>query len=144
VCRGQVRPKLEAVHPSPLVALRHLLVQDSAPGRHPLHVSGRHAPLVSQAVPVRHLAGKHVCNRLDPAMRMPGKPGQVIRRIFIAKIVQQQERIEFARVAKAEGALQLDAGAFNGWFGANNLFYCTKRHNIYLPGPDSPMIFLII
>ena len=93
---------------------------------------GGHAALVAQAVAVRHLAGQHVGDGLDAAMRMPRKAGQVIRRILVAKIVQQQERIELRGLAEAEGALQLHAGAFDGGFGFKNLFHCTKRHGFDL------------
>jgi hypothetical protein len=85
--------------------LRHLLVQNAAAGRHPLHVAGGHAALVAQAVAVRHFAGKHIGDGLDAAVRMPGKSGHVIRRILIAEIVQQQERIELLGFAETEGAL---------------------------------------
>ena len=100
------------------VALRHLLVQNAAAGRHPLHVAGGHLALVAQAVAVLDRAGQHVGDRLDPAMRMPGKSRQVILRVVVAEIVQQQERIEVLRLAEAEGALQLHARAFDGrlWF----------------------------
>src|SRR2546430_10297563 len=41
----QVHPELEAAH-AVLVDLRHLLVDDPAPGRHPLDVTGADDPLV--------------------------------------------------------------------------------------------------
>ena len=37
--RRQVGPQLEAVHAALRIALRHLLVDDAAAGRHPLHVA---------------------------------------------------------------------------------------------------------
>ena len=104
-----------------LVAFGHLLVQNAAAGRHPLHVAGGHAALVAQAVAVRHLAGQHIRDGLDSPVRMPGKARQIIRRIVVAKIVQQQERIELRGLAKAEGALQFHARAFDGGFGFKNL-----------------------
>jgi hypothetical protein len=85
---------LEAVHASALVALGHLLVQNAASGGHPLHVAGGHAARVAEAVAVLDLAGEHIGDGLDAAMRMPRKSGQVIGGIFVAKIVQEQERIE--------------------------------------------------
>ena len=59
-------------------------------------------------------AGEHIGDGLDAAMRMPGKAGAIVVGPVVAEIVEQQERIEFGRVAEAEGAMQLDAGAFHG------------------------------
>ena len=115
--RGQVGPQLEAVHAAVLVALGHLLVQNAAAGGHPLHVACGHAALVAERVAVGDLTGQHIGDGLDAAMRVPGEAGQIIRGILVAKIVEQQERIELAGLAEAEGALQLDAGALDGGFG---------------------------
>ena len=101
------------MHAALRVALGHLLVQDAAAGRHPLHVAGGHFALVAQAVAVLDRAGQHVGDGLDPAVRMPGKSRQVIFRIVVAEIIQQQERIEILGLAETEGALQLYAGAFD-------------------------------
>jgi hypothetical protein len=53
---------------------------------------------------------------------MPGKPGQVIARLFISKIVQQQKWIELLRFTEAEGALELYTGTLNRAFGSDDLF----------------------
>ena len=68
--------------------LRHLLVQDSAAGSHPLHVSGGHTTLVAQAVAVRNLAGQHVGDGLDSPVGMPGKSGQIVCWTVVAEVVQ--------------------------------------------------------
>ena len=62
-------------------------------------------------------AGEHVGDRLDAAVRVPGKAGEIVARPIVAEIVHHQERIEIRRVAEAEGAPQLDAGAFEGGTG---------------------------
>src|SRR5262249_24945940 len=62
-------------------------------------------------------------------MRMPGKSCQIILGIIVAKVVQQQEGIEFFGLAETEGALQLDTGALDGGLGLNHLFDCTERHS---------------
>jgi hypothetical protein len=36
----QICPQLKAMHPAGVVTLWHFLVNDSAAGRHPLHVTG--------------------------------------------------------------------------------------------------------
>ncbi len=110
------------------IAFGHLLVENAAAGGHPLDVAGRHAALVAQAVAVLHFAGQHVGDGFDPPVRMPWEAGQIIGRILVAKIVQQQEWIELFGLSKAEGALQLHAGAFDGGRGFKNLLNGTKRH----------------
>ena len=112
---------MESVHASPVVPFRHLLVQDAAARRHPLHVASAHFALIAQAVAVFDGAGKNVGDRLNPSVRMPRKSGQVIPRIVVAKIIQQKKRIEILRLAEAERALQLDARALDGRLGLNNL-----------------------
>ena len=121
--RGQVRPQLEAVHAPFCVALWHLLVQNAAAGGHPLHVSGSHFAFVAQAVAMLDRSGQHVRDGLNSTVRMPWESCPVVFGIVIAKIVQQQEWIEFLRLAKAEGALQLYTRSFNGGLRLNNLFY---------------------
>ncbi len=83
----------------------HLLVQNAAARGHPLHVAGRHAAFVAEAVAVRHFAGQDVGDGLDAAMRMPGESGEIIRWILVTEIVEQEERIELLGLAEPEGAL---------------------------------------
>jgi hypothetical protein len=61
-------------------------------------------------------ACEHVGDRLDAAVRVPREPGEVVVRILVAEVVQQQERIEVARVAETEGAAQPDARTFDRGF----------------------------
>src|SRR5262245_274765 len=112
--RGQIRPELQAVHPAVGVALRHLLVQDAAARGHPLHVARSQTALVAETVAVINGAREDVCDRLDAAMRMPRKPGEVVAGSVVPEVVEQQERIEVARVAETKRALQPDARAFYG------------------------------
>ena len=105
------------MHAALRVALRHLLVEDAAAGGHPLHVAGAERAAVAQAVAVLDRAGQHVGDGLDAAVRVPGEAGEVVLRALVAEIVEQQERIELGGVAEAEGAAQLDAGAFDGGLG---------------------------
>ena len=44
-----------------------------------------------------HGAGEHVGDRLDAAVRMPREAGEVVVRVVVAEVVEQQERIELAR-----------------------------------------------
>ena len=82
------------MHAAVLVALRHLLMDDAAAGRHPLHVARADRAAVAQAVAVLDGARQHVGDGLDAAVRMPGEAGQVIVGTIVAEVVEQQERIE--------------------------------------------------
>src|SRR5712691_2854397 len=88
-------------------------MHDTAAGGHPLHVAGAERAAVAEAVAVLDRAREHVGDGLDAAMRMPRKAGTVILRPLVAKIVEQQERIEFVGIAEAECALEFDTGAFD-------------------------------
>jgi hypothetical protein len=65
-------------------------------------------PLVSQAVAVVDRPRQHVSDGLDAPVRVPGEPGAVVSRIIVAEVVEQQEGVELARVAEAEGPAKLD------------------------------------
>ena len=74
-------------------------------------------PLLPSESPCCHFAREHVGDGLDAAMRMPGEAGEIVGRILIAEVVEQQERIELVRFAETEGALEFDAGTFDGGLG---------------------------
>src|SRR5207245_2449991 len=74
-------------------------------------------------------AGEDVGNGLDAAMRMPRKPGEIILRMVVAKIVEQQERIELGRFPETECPLQLHAGALDGGRRTNDFFDRSDRHD---------------
>src|SRR5213595_60027 len=116
VARGEVRPELETPHPALAVALRHLLVDDAAAGGHPLHVPRRDDAAVPEAVPVLHVAGEDVRDRLDAAVRVPGEPADVLGRVVRTEVVEEEERVELRYLVVAEHALQADAGALDGRF----------------------------
>ena len=52
---------------------------------------------------------------------MPGESGQVIAGIVVAKVVQQEEGIEFFRFAESERAFQFYAGALDRGLCFNDL-----------------------
>ena len=110
----QVGPQLKAVHPPGAIALRHLLVDDAAARRHPLDIAGAERAAIAEAVAVIDRARQHVGDGLDAAVRMPGESSLELLRSIVAEVVEQQERIEVARVAEAEGAAEMDAGALDG------------------------------
>jgi hypothetical protein len=86
-----------------------------------LDIAGGNGAVVSQAVAVLDRPRQHVGDGFDSAVRMPGKSGQVIRRILVAEIVKQQKWIEIFRFAEAKGALEFNPGALDGGFRLNDL-----------------------
>src|SRR5437588_12967482 len=114
------------MHSALHIAFGHLLMEDTAAGGHPLHVSGAHLAFIAEAIAVLNGAGEHICNRFYAAMRMPGKSGEIVLGIVIAEIVQQEERIEFFGLAKAECSLELYARALNRGCRLNDLFNRTQ------------------
>ncbi len=131
---GQIRPQLEPVHAAGAVAVGHLLVDDAAAGRHPLHVTGADRALVAEAVGVIDRAGQHVGDGLDAAVRMPGKAAQVVVGHVVAEVVEEQERIDVVGLAEAERAPQMHAGAFEGGGGEDVVLDGTDRHDSSLAG----------
>ena len=102
------------MHASARIPLRHLLVEDAAPRRHPLHIAGAEAALIAEAVGVRDVAGEDVGDRLDAAVRMPREAGAIVLGVLVAEIIEEEEGIGLFGVAEAEGAAEMDAGAFDG------------------------------
>ena len=86
------------------VSLRHFLMQNSTPGRHPLHVTGPECAPVSQTVAVVDAARQHIGDGLDTPVRMPGKSRAVIFRTVVAEVVEEKEWIEVAGITETEGA----------------------------------------
>jgi hypothetical protein len=109
-------------------------MENAAAGSHPLDITGSHAALVSEAVAMSDFTGEDVGDGLDAAMGVPGKSCDVVFGILVPEVVEQEKWIEFLCFAKPKGALQLDAGSFDGGFGLENLFDCAKRHGVNLLG----------
>jgi hypothetical protein len=68
-------------------------------------------PAIPEAVAVLHVAGEDVRDRLDAAMWVPGKAGQVVVRNVIAEIVEQEKRIELGGAAEPERPAKMHARA---------------------------------
>jgi len=124
--RGKVGPELETMHAAGFVAFGHLLMDNAAAGGHPLDVACGDGTTISHAVAVFHRSGEDVGNGFDAAVRMPGKSRRILGWDVAAEIIEQQKRVEFGRIAKAEPTAQMDARAFEG--GA--------RPDVPLDGPE--------
>jgi hypothetical protein len=101
-------------------------MENAAAGGHPLHIARSHFSFVAEAVAVFHGTGKHVGDGFDAAMGMPRETRQIVLGIFIAKIVEEQKRIEIPRLSKTECPLELNTGAFDRGLRLNNLFDRTE------------------
>src|SRR5205807_518867 len=100
----------------------------AAARRHPLHVAAGQRSPVAEAVAVLDGAGEHVGDRLDAAMGMPREAREVLLRVVVAEIVEQQKRIQLGTMS-AEGPPQVDAGALERGPGLMNFFDGSYRHN---------------
>jgi hypothetical protein len=61
-------------------------------------------------------------------MRVPGKTREVIFRVFVAKVIEQKERVEILCIAKSKCPAQVDAGAFDCRLSFNNTPDWSDRH----------------
>src|SRR2546422_115592 len=72
------RPPRSTLFPYTTLFRSHLLMEDPAAGGHPLHITGSQGALVTEAVTVVHRPREDIGDGFDPAMGVPGEPGEVI------------------------------------------------------------------
>jgi hypothetical protein len=77
-------------------------------------------------------ACEHIGDRLDAAMGMPRKAGEIVLGAIAAEIIHHQERVEIGCIAEAEGAAQLDARALHGRNGLADALDGTNGHSLAL------------
>src|SRR5712671_4613854 len=118
------------MHATVRITLRHLLVQDAAPGGHPLHVAGSHAALIAQAVTMLDRSGENVGYGFNAAMRMPREAGHVILRILVAEVIEQEKGIELVGLAETKGALQTHSRAFQSGLCVDDLLDWANGHGV--------------
>ena len=135
---GKVGPELETVHAPGRIALGHLLMNDAAARGHPLHIARGDRAVVAHAVAVLDGPGENVGDRLDSAMRMPGKAREIILGNVVAEIVEQQKRIEIGGIAKAKSAAQVHARSFERGLGLDQALNGSNGH-VGLPSPESTL-----
>src|SRR5207247_6288815 len=73
-------------------------------------------------------AGQDVGDGFNAAVGMPGKASEVFVRVVVAEVVEEQERVEFFRVAESEAAAQMDARAFERRTRLDDSFDGPDRH----------------
>src|SRR5678816_4809525 len=103
------------MHSPDSIALRHLLMDDSAPRSHPLHIASANDATVSQAVAMFDCSRQHISDRLDPSMRMPGETSQIVSRTFIAEVIEKKKRIKVGCISEAECAPQMHTRPLHCW-----------------------------
>jgi hypothetical protein len=109
-------------------------VDDPAPRRHPLNIAGTDGAAVAHAVGVIDGAREHIRDRLDPPVRMPRKPREIILGHIVAEIIQQQERIKVRCVPEPERAPQVHARPLESRLGLDEPLDRSDGHG-WLPAP---------
>ena len=110
LARGKIQPQLKSAQAA-FGLLRHLRVNDAVGGRHPLHIARTQVAAITHMVLVAHVAIEHVGHRLEPAMRVCRKTGDVVVRIVRVKLIEHEEWIHVQAALAAEAAAQPHAGA---------------------------------
>ena len=88
-----------------------------------MYVARAERAFVPQTVAVVYRACKDVSDRFDAAMRMPGETGNVVGRIFIPEIVEQQKGVEVVGLPESERAAEPHPCAFERWLCLNDAFH---------------------
>ena len=72
--------------------------------------------------------GKNIGNGLNAAMWVPGKSREVVLWNVIAKVVEQEERIEVVGVAETKGAAQMHSRSLERGLGFDETFNGSNGH----------------
>jgi hypothetical protein len=112
-------------------------MDDAASRSHPLDVSGCDHAFVSHTVAVFHISTEDISDGLDSPIRMPGESLRVISGIVLAKIIEEQKKVELRRLAETKGSVQVEASPLDGLFAFNGLadisFSCHLNPFCYTP-----------
>ena len=63
-------------------------MKDAAAGSHPLHVAGAQIPAIPETVPMLYRPREYIGDRLNAAVGMPRKAGQIFVGVVVAKVVE--------------------------------------------------------
>src|SRR5438034_2780787 len=77
---------------------------------------------------VQHVSIEDVGHRLEAAMRVRRKAGDVVARILRGEFIQHEKRIQPREVRLAEAAAELDAGAVGGGHRLDHLVHGSGGH----------------
>jgi hypothetical protein len=106
--------------------LRHFLMHDTAPGSHPLNVTGTDASGVAECVFVVHDARKNIGHGFHAAMGVQGESGFVIASIRGSKVVQQQKWIEVVQSLRSNASLKSHTCPFDDCLGLKDLLDASR------------------
>src|SRR4029077_11622607 len=105
-------------------------MHDAAARSHPLHFAGSERAAIAQAVAVFDGSVEHIGDRLDAAVGMPRKAGEVVGRAIIAEIIKQQKRVGLAELAEPERTARPDAAALDGGLRLHDAFDRADGHTL--------------
>jgi len=81
-----------------VIEIIYVLVDDPAPGGHPLNIPGADHSFVSDAVAMFYVTLQDIGDCLYPAMGVPRETFQVMVRIVRTEIIKHKKRIEQKKV----------------------------------------------
>jgi hypothetical protein len=61
-------------------------------------------------------------------MRVPGKAGQILVRVVVPKVIEEQKRIEIRGVSESEGTAEVHTGALYGGLRLADVFDGSDGH----------------
>jgi len=118
---------LEAGDKSAGSAAGHFLMQDAAPGAHPLHVAGTDDTGITETVAMGGGAIDHVGDGFDAAVRMGGEAADgTFERVIEGEVVEEQEGIVQVACPRTERTQEAYARAFDGGLWFDDLRDCSK------------------
>ena len=108
-------------------------MDDPASRGHPLHITRANSSFMPHAVAMLSISIKHVRDRFDAPVWMPGKPGKIMGRIIGTEIIKKKERVQLWHLIEPEGSFQMDASAFDGRLALQYFSYLSDlRHKAVL------------
>src|SRR5271157_327500 len=118
----QVDPQLKSINISTFTAARHLFMQNTATGSHPLHVARTDGAFVAEAVAMMRGAFEHVGDGFDAAVRMHGKAADgAFDGIVEGEVIEEQKGIEEIGFVRRDGTTKQYACAFDDILRLDNL-----------------------
>ena len=100
-------------------------MHDAVTGGHPLSTARAKNAVVPQDVAVLEGAIDHVGDRLEAAVWMLGKPGDVVLRTIGVKLVKEEKGIQQRERLRAQRARQVHTRSFHGGLGLHALHHLT-------------------
>jgi hypothetical protein len=95
-------------------------MNDTAAGRHLLHIAGTNHAFIAHAIGVFNVSGKNIRDSLNAAMGMPWKTFKKMSRLVGTEIIEQEEWIKQRNFTIAESSMQMYSSAFDCRFTPDN------------------------